>query len=138
MTDRRIDAFFYGLFMDSEVLEHIGVQVVNPRRAYAQNFALVIGNRATLIPMPNQRAYGMLMSVTHADVKQLYSGSGLEDYVPEALSVNLMGQQQLFPALCYNLLNPPDPNEANLEYAVKLKDALSRLDFPSSYIESIT
>ena len=78
------------------------------------------------------------MSVTHADINQLYSGPGLEDYAPEALSVNLMSQQQLVPALCYNLLNPPSPDEANYEYAIKLKEALTRLEFPSEYIESIT
>ena len=30
MSERRIDAFFYGLFMDSEVLGKSGVEVVNP------------------------------------------------------------------------------------------------------------
>ena len=137
MSERRIDAFFYGLFMDSEVLGKSGVEVVNPRRGYVQDFALFIGNRATLIAMPQQRSYGMVMSVTHTDVHRLYSGVGLEDYVPEALLVNLIGQHSL-PALCYNLLNPPRPDEANHDYAIKLKEALSRLEFQAEYIASIT
>ena len=62
MSERRIDAFFYGLFMDSEVLGKSGVEVVNPRRGYVQDFALFIGNRATLIAMPQQRSYGMVLS----------------------------------------------------------------------------
>lgn len=137
MPDRRVDAFFYGLFMDREVLDNFGIEVVNPRRAYAKDFALVIGNRATLVAMPKHRSYGMVMSVSHAEINQLYSGSGLKDYVPEALLVNLMSEQQLVPALCLNLLNPPNPDEINHEYAIKLKEALRRLEFPSEYIESI-
>ncbi|MGH8610564.1 MAG: hypothetical protein ACREYF_00580 [Gammaproteobacteria bacterium] len=34
MSDRRIDAFFYGLFVDIDILHEGGVAPINPRRAY--------------------------------------------------------------------------------------------------------
>jgi len=136
MTDRRIDAFFYGLFMDSEVLKSFGVKFINPRQGYAEDYALVIGKRATLVSAPGRRSYGMVLSVTHIEINKLYSAAGLEDYRPEAITVNLMEECTLS-AMCYNLLTPPSPDEANPEYAEKLKKALYRLEFPSSYIESI-
>jgi hypothetical protein len=40
MTDRRVEAFFYGLFMDREILRASGVAPLNPRRAYVDDVAL--------------------------------------------------------------------------------------------------
>ena len=136
MSDRRIDAFFYGLFMDPRVLKKSDIQSVNPRQAYAEGYGLVIGNRATLVSAPGQRSYGMLLSVTHVELNKLYSAAGLEEYRPEAITVNLMGVRTL-PAMCYNLLSPPKPDEANPEYATMLREVLFRLEFPTEYIESI-
>src|ERR1700740_1431181 len=44
MSERRVDGFLYGLFMDVAVLGKSGVIPVNPRRAYVNAFALRIGN----------------------------------------------------------------------------------------------
>ena len=136
MSDRRIDAFFYGLFMDSEVLKKFEVEIVNPRKAYADDFALSTGNRATLVATIGARAYGMVFSVTHAELKKLYCGVGLEDYCPEAIFVNLMGEKSL-PAICYSLLTAPLPDEANFEYAEQLRITLKKLKFPPDYIASV-
>jgi len=136
MNGRRIYAFFYGLFMDADVLRNNGIEIVEARRAYADDYALLIGNRATLVAKKGARSYGMVMSVTHADISKLYSGTGLEIYRPEAMLVNLIGDKAL-PAICYNLLTPPLPNESNPEYAKKLQVALTKLDFPKNYIVSI-
>lgn len=65
MNERRIDGFFYGLFMDAGVLQSKGVAPVNPRKAYVDDFALRIGDRATLIPSAGARSYGMLYALTH-------------------------------------------------------------------------
>ena len=40
MSDRRIDGFFYGLFMDGDILRDSQVAAVNPRRAYVDGYAL--------------------------------------------------------------------------------------------------
>jgi hypothetical protein len=41
------------------------------------------------------------------------------------------------PALCFNPLVPPGPDEANSEYAAKLRDLARRLGLPSDYVEGI-
>jgi hypothetical protein len=51
-SNRRIDVFFYGLFMDESILCQSGVAPVNSRKAYVPDFALRIGQRATLAPSP--------------------------------------------------------------------------------------
>jgi hypothetical protein len=137
MSDRRIDAFFYGLFMDIEILREAGVAPINPRRAYVDEFALRIGQRATLLPSAGSRAYGMLFALTHAELDRLYAAPGLEQYRPEAiLAQPLEGTPT--PALCYNLREAPRPHERNPEYAARLQHALRRLDFPPEYVASVT
>lgn len=137
MSDRRIDAFFYGLFMDREILRKAGVVPTNPRRAYVEGFALRIGQRATLLPSAGARAYGMLFALTHSELDRLYAAPGLEQYHPEAVFAQpLVGTPM--PALCYNLREAPQPDERNPEYAARLQRALRELDFPAEYVASVS
>ena len=136
MSARRVDAFFYGLFMDIELLRESGVLPANPRRARVEGYALRIGQRATLVPSAGAHAYGMLMSLTHAELDRLYGAPGLEQYRPEAvLALPLAGRSA--PALCYNLTAAPAPHERNPDYATRLRRALQTLDFPPEYIAAV-
>jgi hypothetical protein len=116
VSNRRIDVFFYGLFMDDEVLRQAGVAPINPRRAYLEGFELRIGQRATLVPSAGARACGMLVALTHAELDRLYGAPGLEQYRPEAVLVQPL-EATPTPALCYNLRDAPQPGERNPEYA---------------------
>ncbi len=137
MTDRRIDGFFYGLFMDSDVLRESRVVAANPRRAYVDGYALRIGRRATLVPASGARAYGMVLALNHDELERLYSAPGLGDYRPEAvLTRGLEGGA--WPALCYNLRAAPGPDEANVEYAARLQEVLRRLGFPPDFVASVS
>jgi len=138
MPERRVDVFFYGLFMDTEILRASGVaQPANPRRAFVDDFELRIGKRATLLPRAGTRAYGMLFALTHAELDLLYAAPGLEQYRAEAISAQWF-DGVVTPALCYNLRDPPQANEWNAEYASRLQDALARLGFPEAYVASIS
>jgi len=136
MGPRRIDGFFYGLFMDAQVLREAGTRPSNFRRAYVADFVLRIGKRATLVPSLGGRAYGMLISLTHAELDRLYGAPGLEAYRPEAVAAYL-ADGEVVPALCYNLLKAPEPHERNPEYALRLKSVLEGLGFPAEYVESV-
>lgn len=137
MCPRQIDGFFYGLFMDDQVLRRAGTQPSNFRRAYVEDFALRIGQRATLVPFPGSRAYGMVVSLTQADLERLYGAPGLEGYRPEAVLAHPL-QGEPVPALCYNLVQAPEPHERNPEYAARLQGVLKKLGFPPEYVESVT
>jgi len=137
MNERRVDGFFYGLFMDLAVLRNSGVQPANPRRAWVDGFALRIGNRATLIPSAGARAYGMIIALTHSELERLYSAPGLDQYRPEAILARLM-DGACAPALCYNLLVEPRADERNPDYAAQLQQTLRQLDFPAEYVDSVT
>ena len=136
MTKRRVDGFFYGLFMDADILRDSNILPENPRRAFVEGFGLLIGQRATLVPAPGARAYGMVFALSHDELESLYGTPGLEQYRPEAvLARSLEGEP--IPALCFNLREAPAADEANPDYAARLRTALGKLDFPPEYIESV-
>jgi hypothetical protein len=137
VNGRRVDAFFYGLFMDVEVLRANQVIPADPRRAYVDDFALRIGARATLVPAPGARAYGMLIALTHLELERLYAVPGLEDYRAEAVLARPL-DGQVTAALCYKLREPPERHERNAEYAARLQGVLSRLDFPPEYVSALS
>jgi hypothetical protein len=137
MSERRIDAFFYGLFMDTSILLASGVtEPANPRRAFVDDFELRIGQRATLVPRAGSRAYGVLFALKHSELYLLYAAPGLEAYSPEAI----LAQQLdgiITPALCYNLRDPPRASEGSREYASRLQQVLANLGFPEEYVASV-
>jgi hypothetical protein len=137
MSNRRIDVFFYGLFMDVDVLRESSVVPINPRRAYVDDFALRIGQRATLLPSSGARAYGMLIALAHQELERLYTAPGLEHYRPEAVLAHPLEGTPV-PALCYNLREAPGPHERNSDYATRLQRVLSKLNFPPAYVAGVS
>lgn len=136
MSERTVDVFFYGLFMDTSVLKNYGINPVNVRQAYVDDFELRIGQRATLLPARGERAYGMVIALKHHELNQLYSGPGLTEYRPEAVLAKIISGGAI-PALCYNLTVEPKSGECNPEYALRLKETLRTLSFPATYVESV-
>jgi hypothetical protein len=133
---RRIDVFFYGLFMDEALLREKGMNPKNRRMAFVENFSLVIGARATLVPCPNQTAHGVLFSLTHTEVDALYRESSVSVYRPEAVAAQLE-DGSVIPALCFNLPVPPSISEKNPQYVSKLRELASRIGLPPGYVSSI-
>lgn len=136
MGARRIEVFFYGLFMDVDLLRTKGVYPTNIRPASVPGFALRIGQRATLLRNPNGLAHGILMEITHAEIDQLYAEPTVQAYRPEAVLCELSDGSRI-PALCFNLIEPPRSEEANSEYAAKLRGLATRLGLPSDYVNDI-
>jgi hypothetical protein len=133
---RQIDVFFYGLFMDEDLLRSKGVTPANLRPASVCGFQLRIGDRATLIPAHPGHFYGLVASLSHDDLERLYAEPGVSAYRPEAVLVNLPNGH-VVAALCFNLPEPPSAGERNVDYASKLRSLAERLNFPADYVASI-
>lgn len=136
MTTRRIDGFFYGLFMDADILRQGGILPENPRRAFVDDFELRIGQRSTLVHQAGARSYGMLFALTHEELDWLYASRGLTEYRPEAVVAQTFEGEKV-PALCYNLMEVSYGVEPNAKYAARLRAVLNKLGFPTTYIDSI-
>ncbi|MDQ3818647.1 MAG: gamma-glutamylcyclotransferase [Acidobacteriota bacterium] len=133
---RRVEVFFYGLFMDEALLRGKGVDPKNRRLAFVDNFGLIIGARATLVRRAGRKVYGVLFSLTHAEVDALYSESSVSAYRPEAVMAQV-ADGSLVPALCFNLPVEPSPDERNPEYAAKLREVAKGIGLPVDYVSSI-
>ncbi len=133
---RRIAVFFYGLFMDEALLREKGINPQNRRMAMVENFSLVIGERATLVPHSGRRAFGVLFSLTHAEVDALYAEASVSVYRPEAVAAQL-ADGSVIPALCFNLPVAPASDERNPQYASKLRALAERIGLPQSYVSDI-
>lgn len=136
MSPKRIEVFFYGLFMDADLLRAKGIEPLNPRQVRVEGFALRIGQRATLVPDSSSRVYGILMELSHDEVERLYAEPSVQMYRPEPLIAELTDGTRI-PALCFNLPVPPEPQEANEEYARKLRDLARHLGLPAPYVDRI-
>lgn len=122
--------------MDEQLLRTKGVASTNLRSGSVNGFQLRIGKRAKLVPMKNGCAYGIVAELTHDELQQLYSEPSVRDYRPEPVLVHLSIGEKLA-ALCFNLPEPPAPNERDPEYALKLRTLAERLQFPAEYVASI-
>lgn len=136
MTPRLISVFFYGLFMDTDLLRSKGVRPLHPRRARVTGFALRIGQRAVLVPDPEARVHGIVMELSQEEIERVYAEPGVREYRPEAVIAEQEDGAQI-PALCFNLPVPPGVDEGNQEYARRLRDVAQRVGLPESYVRSI-
>jgi hypothetical protein len=133
---RRIAAFFYGLFMDAELLRAKGVNPNVLGSASIAGFGLRIGERAAVVPDGERVVHGVVMDLTHAELDSLYAEESVRMYRPEAVIATLR-TGAFIPALCFNLVDAPSPDESNPQYAGKLRELARRLGLPSGYVESI-
>ena len=133
---RKINVFFYGLFMDETLLQTKGIPLPNLRVASVSGFQLRIGTRATLVPAPAGRVFGLVASLSHHELERLYAEPSVQTYKPEAVLADLANGETVT-ALCFNLVEPPSSDEHNLDYAAKLRALAERLNFPSDYVSSI-
>jgi len=131
--NRLHEVFFYGLYMDPDILVNKSIQLRNPRIACAENFELKIGNKATLLRSPGKTAHGIVYSLTHEEINSLYWGSGLNEYAAEVIMIKI--KDDYSPALTCNLIDPPKNNESNPEYKQKLKEAMKNLGVSTESIE---
>jgi hypothetical protein len=133
---RRADVFFYGLFMDRELLRAKGLDPRDAEIAAVDDFALRIGQRATLVPADGARVYGIVMSLTLAELNRLYAEPGLEAYQPQAVLAQFTNDD-VVAALCYNLPQPPAASERNPDYAARLRAVAEKVGLPEDYVASI-
>ena len=130
-----VEVFFYGLFMDINLLTKKGITAGNPRKASVKGYGLRIGTRATLLPAPAETAFGLIMELTDSDLQRLYAEPSVSDYKPEKIRV-VTDENDQVDVICYNL--PASMvTGSNLNYARELVELVGSLGFPDSYIQRL-
>lgn len=129
--------FFYGLFMNRSLLTEKGLhpEIIGP--AVLPDHRIHIGDRATLLPSPSGRAYGIVMELADLDARALYSEPSVREYIRERVSVELLDTGEAVEAYCYNLPRELGLAGANPAYAAKLSRLAEALQFDPAYVEEI-
>ena len=127
--------FFYGLFMDEDMLIGKGFHPSNRKLAFANGYGLRIGEKATLVKSVSESSYGTVMDLSEDEIERLYSAPGVSDYVPEQIEVTDK-DGNTYKVQCYNL--PISKlTDSNREYAKSLSVAAQKMGLPKSYVEQI-
>ena len=132
---KMIEVFFYGLFMDQDLLVEKGFNPSNPRKGYVAGMGLRIGKRATLVHAQDERAYGIVMQLSEDESTALYSEESVSDYIPEQVVVTLNSGVHL-DATCYNL---PEHllSGSNRKYAKLLTQVAIKAGLPKTHVDVI-
>jgi hypothetical protein len=131
---RKVWTFFYGSFMNPDVLGKANVHPTARQMARLDGWELNIAPRATLVPAQGRRVYGVLAQLTHADIDKLYTKDwfGFGTYLPEAVLVtNSVGRH--VPAMCY-IAWSPEGGRPTQEYVDKMVSVAREFAFPEDYI----
>ncbi len=133
----KIPAFFYGLFMDPELLYDQGLCPSTHSIAKLADYKFILGERASMVPQSGDEAWGTIMFLDQFELDRLYGEPSVKDYRPtNVVCEDHVGDR--IPAKTYILpldypLNPPETSE----YAQKLLGICKKLGLPDTYCDKI-
>jgi hypothetical protein len=135
MAEPRVWVFFYGSYMNFDVLRE--VDLAPPQWAVARliGFDITIAPRANLVASEFACVYGIVALAAHRELQRLYAHAKDvlgETYLPQAvLTESLDGKWR--PALCY-LAAEMAPRPAAPDYVDRIVRPAKELGFPDWYI----
>jgi hypothetical protein len=138
MSKRRVPVFFYGLYMDFEVLRRFSDIPEVWETARLSGYDFRIASWGYLARSERDTVYGTLVGVTHEELARLYdpSTNGLPvEYFPEPVLVETADGRWVA-ALCYISSDAPE-GPVNADYVGKMVALTKRLEFPQWYTEHI-
>jgi hypothetical protein len=127
--------FFYGLFMDKDLLIAKGLHPSNSRIAYVMGYGLRIGDRATLENSASERAFGSIMQLHNEELELLYSEKSVADYIPEEITA-IDDEGHSLDVISY-ILPMENVSGSNSKYAKALSLAARKIGLPIEYVAEI-
>jgi hypothetical protein len=132
---RRVHVFFYGSFINREVLAEGGYQPDRVTVARLDGFDVVRRPLVTLAGSDRQAVYGILTRATHVELDRLYGQRWVRAYRPEPVVVTTR-DGAWYPALCY--IAPGQTEAPPFDgYLDRILGAARELSFPEWYIERL-
>ena len=138
MAESRVWVFFYGSYMNPDVLKALNVRPERWEVAKLDGFDIVIQRLANLERSDRHCVYGIVAAVTHTELDVLYAHAkgvlgGM--YLPEAVFVETLSGS-CKPALCYLALSL-EPGPPENDYVERILKPAREYNFPEWYIERL-
>lgn len=135
MSERSVWVFFYGSFINLDVLADVGIAPDTVHTARLDGFDIRIEPLANLVASEEHSVYGILVKATHRELGDLYGQDWVGVYQPEAVVVETSAGG-LVPALCY--ISPrTDTAAPRRDYVERILGPAREYGFPVAYIERL-
>jgi hypothetical protein len=138
MAEPKIWTFFYGSYMNFDVLKEVHYLPEQWETAKLHGFDIVIQPRANLVRAESRSVYGIVTTATHQELARLYAHAKNvlgEIYLPEAVLVETLDGKWK-PALCYICPEMQSLPAAN-DYIDRIVKPAREFKFPAWYIERL-
>ncbi len=138
MPEPKVWIFFYGSYMNFNVLKEVSFSPERWEVARLSGFDIRIQPRANLVRSEQHCVYGIIATATHQELSRLYAHAKDvlgEVYLPEAVLVETL-EGKWKPALCY-ICPAMEPRPAANDYIDRIVGPAKELGFPSWYIDRL-
>ena len=137
-TDKRIDVFFYGSYINFDVLAEVDFVPESFEVARLSGYEILIQPLANLMASDRHCVYGIVVKATHAELEHLYKHAQHilgGNYLPEAVLIETISGKWI-PALCY--IDPIAGTEkADKDYVERIVKPAKEYGFPNWYIRKL-
>ena len=137
-TSSRVWVFFYGSYMDMNILKDFDCVPEQWEVARVYGYDIVIQPRANLLRSDRNCVYGIVAAVTHDQLDQLYTRIQRDfgqTYLPEpVLAETMLGTWM--PAMTY-IAASMETGQPARDYVERMVKPARDLDFPAWYIERL-
>lgn len=138
MIEPEVWTFFYGSYMNFDVLSEVQYTPRKWETARLSGFQILILPRANLVRSDQHSVYGIVATGTHAELGRLYAHARDvlgETYVPEAVLAET-GEGKFRLALCY-ICPQMAPRAASIDYVDRIVISARKYGFPNWYIQHL-
>lgn len=139
MSDKRIWAFFYGAYMNFDVLKEVNLVPQDVEVARLGGFDISIKPLVNLVTSDQYHVYGIAATVTHKELHRLYTEHALgilgELYLPQAVIVKTR-DEKFIAAVCY-IAPSMVPKPASKDYMSKVLKPAHEFKLPEWYIKRL-
>jgi hypothetical protein len=132
MAELTVWTFFYGSFMNLEVLSEVGYVPERYEVAKLNGFDISIRPLATLVRSDQHCVYGIVALGTHEQLRRLYAQDWLGTYLPEPVLVETLDGKWRA-AFCY-IAPAGESRPAKNDYIDRIVGPARHHGFPGWYI----
>jgi hypothetical protein len=130
-----VKIFFYGSFMDLEVLRTLRVVPKTFETAELKNWSITFSPMATLVQSKGDSVYGTIAELSRDEVRMLYTEGDLKRYYPVDITVSTKGNERV-PVLCY-ISKSGTGQKPSVQYLQRVIQAAKTLGFPPTYLAKL-
>lgn len=135
MDEANVWTFFYGSFINLDVLKEVDYVPEQFEVARLDGFEIRIEPLANLVPSDGSSVYGIVALAAHEQLARLYSQDCVGTYLPHPVVVTTL-DGKFRPALCYIAPSAECKPPAS-DYVGRIVEPARQYGFPGWYIERL-